>query len=152
MSDYKSKILQKYIKALSDDGMRLLISAFGSADFNKNKTQNLRDSYGSAVYYQGKLVKGTERYLASRATRGKYNPYTEEIEYGRNEIKSFFANYKPDSDGLVLIIAVAMYYGDILENQKGGLKRKYRVISGISSEMKDLAKKYKGTVRDINIL
>lgn len=151
MSSFKDKYIQKYAEKLADDGRKLINKAFLTADFKKDKTQNLHDSYGCAVYYKKMLVSGTKRILSQKATQPRYNKYSGQDEYGHNEINNFLDSYKPASDGLVLVIAVAMFYGEILEKKKGNLKRKYKVISGVSSDIKALADKYKGTVRDINL-
>lgn len=151
MSSSKDKYIQKYAEKLADDGRKLINKAFLTADFKKDKTQNLHDSYGCAVYYKKMLVSGTKRILSQKATQPRYNKYSGQNEYGYNEINDFLDSYRPSGDGLVLVIAVAMFYGEILEKGKGNLKRKYKVISGVSSDIKALADKYKGTVRDINL-
>lgn len=151
MSSFKDKYIQKYAEKLADDGRKLINKAFLTADFKKDKTQNLHDSYGCAVYYKKMLVSGTKRILSQKATQPRYNKYSGQNEYGYNEINDFLDSYRPSGDGLVLVIAVAMFYGEILEKKKGSLKRKYNVISGVSSDIKALADKYKGTVRDINL-
>lgn len=151
MSSFKDKYIQKYAEKLADDGRKLINKAFLTADFKKDKTQNLHDSYGCAVYYKKMLVSGTKRILSQKATQPRYNKYSGQNEYGYNEINDFLDSYRPSGDGLVLVIAVAMFYGEILEKGKGNLKRKYKVISGVSSDIKALADKYKGTVRDINL-
>lgn len=151
MSSLKDRIVQKYAEQLSREGERLIRRAFETANFKKDKTQNLHDSYGCAVYYRGKYVYGTKKFLSARANTPRYNPYTKEDEYGIEEINKYLDAYKPKSNGFELIVAAAMYYGSFLEKGSGRLKRKYRVISGISSDIEELAKKYKGTVRDINL-
>lgn len=151
MSGIKDKIVTAYAEQLSDEGLKLIKKAFNTANFKKDKTQNLHDSYGCAVYYNGKYVYGTKRFLTPRATQPRYNYYTGDNEYGVNEINDFLDSYRPTSKGFVLIIAVAMFYGSILEKGGGRLKRKYRVISGVSSDIEALAKKYGGMVRDINM-
>lgn len=138
-------------KRLAEEGEKLIEKAFDSSDYRKDKTQNLHDSYGSAVFYNGSLVRGTERYLNPMAKVAKYNYYTNGMEKGRDEIRKFFKSYKPKSNGIELVVAVAMFYGEFLEKKKGGIKRKYVVISGISEEIEQLAKKYRGSVRNINL-
>lgn len=149
MSAYKNIQIQTWIKQLSDAGYDLIRKAFLEADFDKNKTQNLRDSYGSAVYYDGRLVPGTKRFFVSKALEGKYNPYTHELETGRQEISSFLDEYKNLPGKLELVIAVAMFYGSILENGSGNLRHKYKVISSVADDIEKLASQYKGTVRKL---
>ena len=149
MGAIRDKIINTIINRLANEGNKLIIQAFSQADFNKNKTQNLHDSYGSAVYYNGKLVQGTQRFMTNLAKVGRYNSYTQQVEYGREEIESFFRDYKANNKGFELVIAVAMFYGTCLEEGSGNLKRKYRVISSVADEVQALASKYKGTVRRI---
>lgn len=149
MSKISDKYIKYYSKMLSEEGRKLVIRAFESASFDKNKTQNLHDSYGSAVYYNGTLLNDSKYVFTSRATQGRFNTYTGEMEYGRYEINDFFNNYKPHTKGFELVVVAAMFYGQILES--GKLRRKYKVISGINSDIGLLASKLKGSVIDINL-
>lgn len=149
----KSNLAQKYInqyaKKLADEGRKLVIKAYETANFNKDKTQNLHDSYGCAVFYNKKLVPNTKYTFTSRAIEARYNMYTNELEHGRQEINEFFNNYKPHTDGFELVVAVAMFYGKILENGKK-LRKKYVVISGIDKDFDLLKEKVGGRVIDLN--
>lgn len=136
-------------RSLAEDGYELIRKAFEGSDYSHNKTQNLHDSYGSAVYYNGKLVEGSKRFMTSFAVGGKYNTYTNELEYGRSEIDSFFDNYKAKSKGFELVLAAAIFYAPILEEGRGGIKRKYRVISFIADNVDAVARKYGGKVNRI---
>lgn len=140
----KGNYIRAMINKLTDDGQKLINKAFEQADYSKNKTQNLHDSYGSAVYYNGSLVNGTMRFLTSRAAYGKYNDRTDRIEYGREEITDFLQSYKAPM-GLSLVVAVAMFYGTILEaGAQGGLRRKYHVISQIGDDVDMFVGKIEG--------
>lgn len=151
MGNLSDKYINAYAKQLAEEGRKLITKAFETASFDKNKTQNLHDSYGSAVYYNGKLIPNTKYLFTSRATQGRFNPYSNSLEYGRYEINEFFNKYKPHTNGFELVTAAAMFYGEILEKGTGTLKRKYRVISGIDSDMNLLASKTGGKVIDINL-
>lgn len=151
MVGLSDKYINEYAKRLAENGRRLIIKAFETATFDKNKTQNLHDSYGCAVFYNGKLVPNTKYVFTSRAAQGRFNPYSGEMEYGRYEINDFFNNYKPHTDGFELVTAAAMFYGEILEKGTGRLRRKYRVISGIDGAMNELAAKTGGKVININM-
>lgn len=144
MSKLKENAIILVANRLADMGHEIIVKAFEESDYMHNKTQNLHDSYGCCCYYKGKILDGTMRFLTGRATHGVFNYDSQEIEYGRNEIIDYFNNYKPDYSGLVLVIAVAMFYGGILESGGGRLKGKYKVISFMSNDVKDLAKKFKG--------
>lgn len=149
MSNIKDKYINMYAKQLADEGRKLVMKAYQTATFNKNKTQNLRDSYGCAVFYNGKMLPNTKFLFTSRAIGGKYNNYTGEVEYGRSEINHFLDNYKTHTNGFELVVAVAMFYGYILEEKKGRLREKYVVISGIDSYMDELKRKTGGTIVEI---
>lgn len=150
MSSLKDRYVKQCAMKLAEEGGRLVRKAFQTAQFDKNQTQNLADSYGSAVYYNGKMVQGTMYLMTSRAVQGRYNYYRKELEYGRNEIVHYLNNYKPTSKGFELVTAAAMFYAKILEDGKG-LRRKYRVITGITADMDALAAKTGGKVVDINL-
>lgn len=130
---------------LADDGQKLIEKAYLQADFNKDKTQNLHDSYGSAVYYNGSLYPGTKRYFSKMATELKYNTYTSDWESGRTEITKFLDTYKPVSKSIQLVVVAAMFYAGILENGEDHLRRKYKVIFMIGDDLKALAQKIKGS-------
>lgn len=127
-------------KQLAEDGRKLIEKAYSQADFNKFQTQNLHDSYGSAVFYNGSLYPNTKYFFTKSATTSKKDPYKNQQVTGREEISDFFDKYIPDSKGMELVIAVAIFYGEILERGGGNLRRKYKVISMVGSDIRALAK------------
>lgn len=60
----KGNIIQKLIKDLTDEGEKIIIAAYSRKTW-QNRTYNLHDSYGSAVYYNGNLLRYTRRFLTS---------------------------------------------------------------------------------------
>ena len=150
LSNIQKDLVRKYATELAQEGKKLIDRAFATANFNKHKTQNLHDSYGSCVFYNGKEVPNTRRYVGRKATVGKVNPRGELI-LGRAEIDNYFDNYKATSKGFELVTAAAIFYAEILEKGMGTMKRKYRVISGLGSEMNALAKRTGGRVVNINM-
>jgi len=150
LSNIRDSYIREYSNMLAQEGKKLIDKAFATANFDKNKTQNLHDSYGSCVFYNGKEVPNTRRYVGRKATVGKVNPRGELI-LGRAEIDNYFDNYKATSKGFELVTAAAIFYAEILEKGMGKLKRKYRVISGLGSEMNALAKRTGGKVVNINM-
>lgn len=150
LSNIRDLYIREYSNALAQEGKKLIDKAFATANFDKNKTQNLHDSYGSCVFYNGKEVPNTRRYVGRKATVGKVNPQGELI-LGRAEIDNYFDNYKATSKGFELVTAAAIFYAEILEKGMGKLKRKYRVISGLGDEMNALAKRTGGKVVNINM-
>lgn len=142
----KSGYLNNFAMKLASDGEKLIQKAYTMADYDKNKTQNLHDSYGSAVYYNRKLYPGTKRLFTKKATTSKYDPYEAEYITGRRAIENFFATYRPATYDFQLVVAVAMFYGGILEKglQGGQILRKYKVISMIGDDVRELADKIGG--------
>lgn len=135
-----SPYIDNLAKSLADDGQRLIEKAYLQADYKKNKTQNLHDSYGSAVYYKGSLYPNSKRYFSKAATTSKFDPYQDQMVSGRKEISDFFDEYTPSNNGMQLVIAVAIFYGEILEKGSGILRRKYKVISMVGDDIRALAK------------
>lgn len=149
MADVKDEYIKQYSNALADEGKKLIDKAFLTATFNKNRTQNLHDSYGSCVFYNGKEVQGTRRYVGRKATTPRFKPNGEAV-WGREEIDKFFDSYRAIKNGFELVTAAAIFYAEELE--KGlGLKKKYRVISGLGSDMDALSQKAHGRVVNINM-
>ena len=143
------KHIKQYAQYLAQEGKSLIETAYYNRDFN-NRTYNLHDSYGSCVFYNGKEVPNTRRYIGKVATIGKTN-HEGEIILGREEVDKYFDTYKSNFNGFELVTAVAMYYGKELEKGTGRLRRKYKVISGMDSELQALANKLKGKVVNINV-
>ena len=161
----QNKFLRRIINELAYDGERTIRLAFSTRGF-VNRTYNLHDSYGSAVFVNGSLYPETIRYVGSRMAsekRGKemgnysgertwpdkqgkrtYTGYTIYAE-GRKEVDRFFLDYQSkgsSKSGVELVIVAAMFYASILESGKGTLRRKYQVISGATNHMNYLASKY----------
>lgn len=135
----------KLYDELVQEGKRLMQEAFATSNFNPNRTQNLADSYGSCLYVDGKEYPNSRRYLtpSGLATEPK-KWYGRNIE-GREAVDDFFDSFSAKRGMIQLVVVAAMPYGAIVE-----IKHKYRVIAGISGGMQELARRYNGTVRDIN--
>lgn len=143
------KLQTSYIRdmamKLADSGEEIIKKAFQEADFDKNKTQNLHDSYGCAVFYDRKMYPNTMRFMSQLASSSKYDPYDDQYITGRRAIQEFLGQYRPSTDDMQLVIAVAMFYGEIIENGKqGGLGRKYKVIMHVGDDVLELANKISG--------
>lgn len=148
MKLYK-KIVDEIAKQLAEDGMRAVIKAYETAGFT-NRTYNLADSYGSAVYIDGKLIENSVFYFNPKATKSK--KWYGRVTTGHEELLSFLRSYKSSPKGIQLLVVASMPYGIILENGWSNLRGKYQVISGATSEMEALTHKYKGTLKSFGIL
>ena len=82
LKQYREQYITRYANYLAQEGKRLIDTAFSTANFNKNKTQNLHDSYGSCVFYAGKEVPNTRRYVGRKALVGKTSP-SGDLIFGR---------------------------------------------------------------------
>ena len=130
----KDRVMKLMVDELTMYGEMVIKEAFETANFNKKRTQNLRDSYASAVFYEGKMVNGTLKTLGSPLALVDKTWYGRKVR-GRNEATRFLRNdYKPTGRGLSLVAIAAMPYREVLE-----LKYKYRVISGANWMMRSLA-------------
>ena len=134
--------IDKFVDMLADEGGKLILQAVNSRDYT-HRTMNLHDSYGSAVYLNGKLVEKSVMLLGSKATKAK--SYKGSKLKGSEEIMKYFRSYKPKSE-IELVVAAAMPYGVVLEKGSDGLKHKYKVISGINTEVDNLAKRLNAKV------
>jgi hypothetical protein len=162
-------LFNRLINELAAEGEKALRTAYRLRGY-KNRLYNLRDSYGSAVYYNGRLLRHTIRYLGPEMGkpidntgwtwnkqrsmpdwRGERRQKGDEIPMrGRDEIMEFFQKYKPSVSGLHLVIVAAMWYANVLEKGGGGIKRKYQVISGASGVATNIARRFDGYVMEIN--
>lgn len=161
----QNKFLRRIINELAADGEKAIQLAFSTRGF-VNRTYNLHDSYGSAVFVNGSLYPETIRYVGSQMASEKHGKemgdykggrtwpdkygnrtYTGDTIYaeGRKEVYRFFLDYQSkgsSKSGVELVIVAAMFYASILEGGRGTLRRKYQVISGATNLMGSLASKY----------
>ena len=137
--------INKFVDMLATEGGKLITQAVSSRDYT-HRTLNLHDSYGSAVYLNGKLVEKSVMMLGSKATKAK--SYKGSKLKGSEEIMKYFRSYKPKST-IELVVAAAMPYGVVLEKGSGGLRRKYKVISGINTEVGNLAARLNAKVNKL---
>lgn len=165
-----SAFINRLIDELTRDGEMAIHDAYYNRDWN-NRTYNLHDSYGSAVYYNGRLIKKTIRYVGPEQAKSGLNkewvwtkgrsmqdfrgerrlPGDEVQMRGRDEVMDFFSQYTPQGRGLELVIVAAMFYASYLEDGAGRLKKKYKVISSGATTMQELAAKYNGLLRNIRL-
>lgn len=147
-----SSLVDKYVSQLADKlikkGKDLVEEALRTKTY-EHDTYNLHDSYGAGVYYKGRLIR--EYYnTPSKAKKPKKN--LGKSEYGKDNIRDYLhSEYKPTTNGIVLVVIATMFYGEILESGGGKLKQKYKVISQISSSAELVANEFKGKVNTIGL-
>ena len=137
--------INKFVDMLATEGGKLIEQAVSSRDYT-HRTLNLHDSYGSAVYLNGALVERSVRTLPAQATKAK--KFKGKEIRGAEEIIKYFQSYKPKSE-IELVVAAAMPYGVVLEKGSGGIRRKYKVISGINTEVGNLAARLNAKVNKL---
>lgn len=153
LNQYRQRILppnavkQDIIDYLTREGKRIIELAYASRGF-ENRTGNLHDSYVSAVFDNGHLVKNSVRYLSgeelSKKDMGKGIEYENsyiggETEYktGREEAEAFLHKWqfsKGRPGGIQLVVAAAMFYSGIVESHG------YSVLANIDLDMQNLAR------------
>lgn len=143
----KKAILDDVIAGMREDCKKLVKEAFETATFTE-RTGNLADSYGAAVYVDGKLREETMAYRTIKATETK-DWYIRSNIGGHGEMLNFFRDYKPKSKGIAIVLVAAMPYAEVLERGKAKngaftLQHKYKVVSGAYSLLQDLAENYNG--------
>lgn len=145
-------LVDKYVSQLADKlikkGKDLVKEAILTKTYG-HQTYNLHDSYGAAVYYNGRLIR--EYYNSPSKAQEPKKHESGVFVYGADDIKEYFQlEFKPSTRGLSLVVVSSMWYGETLEKGKG-LKKKYQVISQISSDVELVANEFKGKVNTIGL-
>lgn len=164
----KDLYVERLIRQLTIEGEQAILEAYNKRTFT-NRKYNLHDSYASAVYAHGRLIKSSVRYVGQEMSksglpmgwvwnkarsmpdfRGDRRYPGDEVQMnGREEAMDFLSQYTPRKGGVTLIIIAAMFYASILESGGGNLKHKYRVISDGNDIMRRIADKYHGVFETV---
>lgn len=134
-------ILGKLYNQMKEDCKAVVEEAIRTNEF-VNRTNNLEDSYGAALYYNGMILPETIYYKSPKATTTK--KWKGKDVSGHEEMIKYLVKFKPTKKGLTLVLVAAMPYGEVLERGGGNLHRKYKVIVGANDFMRKLAQKYNG--------
>lgn len=129
----KKDRISELVRFLSVEGQKIVDSQLKNKGYT-HRTHNLHDSYGWGVYVDKKLV--ASGFPAVKAEKGR-KWYGETIK-GREAITDFLQNKYKAHDGIDLVVAVAMPYGEIVES-----KYKYEVIATARDDVKRIASKFK---------
>lgn len=120
----KDKATKALVEALTTIGYEVALSAYRQKTYT-NRTYNLHDSYGSAVFVDGKLVPDSIKFIEraySKGVRGHFHNVVDdegtELD-GRASLKRFFEQpwVVRKKDHVTLVVAAAMWYGDIVESK-----------------------------------
>ena len=140
IANLKREMEDYWIRKMRNDCIRLVSTAYATKTFQE-ETGNLADSFGAAVYRDGVLLQDTIAYRAPRATSAN-KWYDGDYRSGHEEMIRYFRNYKPGTKGLSIVLVAAMPYAEVLEKRKNGLKKKYKVITGAYSVLRQLKNEY----------
>ena len=137
---------RRVISFLAMIGEKSIQEAYQTRGFT-NRTYNLKDSYGSAVYYNGALLDTTIRYIGPPEAKTKRHGKS-----GREEVNKFFRDYSPKSNGYDIVVIATMPYAGELELGGGRLKRKYHVMAGARELLERVAAKYGAKLKGLGAL
>lgn len=136
---YRSKfnpeaVGEDFIESLAEEGRRIIMLAYASRGF-ENRTKNLKDSYVSAVFKNGRLIESSIRFLNRDPNEQDAEKAHSSGLWGREEAMYFLKDVKDrqPKEGYSLVIGVGMFYGSILEK-----KWKYRVLANAYTELEAL--------------
>lgn len=136
----KDRAIKALVEALTTIGYQVALEAYRRKTYT-NRTFNLHDSYGSAVFVDGVLIPDSKKYVnRARSKRNdvhghidsdnRYAPYGLN---GRRALDDFFNNLKVSKRKKVtLVVAAAMWYGELVES-KGYVVLDERFVSNAVS-------------------
>lgn len=136
------------VKYLSQKGQDIIDNAYRSKEA-KDRSGNMHDAYGYAIFSRGQLVKkgyASGGVMSSKVHKG-WAKHDIPADTGRGYLDSFFEEFKTrvSPKGFVLICVNAVYYASILEAGAQGrphreISTKYRIISQIGNKVYDIRK------------
>lgn len=134
----KKRMEEDLERFLREACLRALAAAYSTKEY-ADKSYNLSDSFAAAIYKDGVLIPDTMAFMENQKAVSGKKWYGSNI-VGHQAAREYLTKYKPRSKGYSLVVIAAMPYYDILEKGRGGLRNKYKVITGANSFMRDLAK------------
>lgn len=104
---------QDMASALTTLGYYAMMDAYKKRTY-KHRTRNLHDSYASAVYYNGKLIESSVKYLGG-SIGFKKDKLTKKT--GRQTVDDYLHSHRfgATHNEFVVVVVAAMYYAGILE-------------------------------------
>lgn len=116
--EIKDNIIRDIVSSLSSIAHKVALEAYRQHSF-ENRTYNLHDSYGSAVFVNGKLIEESIRYVERSYSKKESTHRRTPLgaETGRKALRRFFDEAKPirTSDYITVVIAAAMWYAELVE-------------------------------------
>lgn len=121
-----TKAMGDYVADLAVLGYEAIMYAYQRREFT-HRTRNLHDSYGSAVYVNGKLEPTSRRFVGPEYST-ENDRHTGKS--GRDTLLAYFDNPGVDVSGdIVLLCVAAMEYAEYLEDGTHGGGYEIQVIS-----------------------
>lgn len=148
-----NKYIQDMVEYLAKEGARLAKNAATSKDA-KNRTKNQLDAFGYMVFFNGEVKKKGYAYPTPQAEKGHrgWDAIGVPDGSGREWLDDFMQTWKPESKGFVLIVVNAAFYSVILEEGRGKVQSRFRIISQLKDDMETLQKKFKGATTTIKTI
>lgn len=126
----KKEVTRDLVNACATLGYKAALDAYRNHTY-QNRTYALHDSYGSAVYLDGRLVPETIRYVErayqkkgdNRGWRGASDPEGmrgKNFDTGRKALQAYLANpqrMSKRSKGITILVVAAQWYATILEGK-----------------------------------
>lgn len=122
----KDKATKALVEALTTVGWQVAMEAYREKTYT-NRTFNLHDSYGSAVFVNGVIVPDSKKYVnRSRSNRRNTHGHADsDNRYaktgglsGRQALDDFFRTVEVSKKNkITLVVAAAMWYGEIVESK-----------------------------------
>lgn len=138
--EVKDAMIQDIVTSLASIAWKVALKAYRQHTY-KNRTYNLHDSYGSAVYLNGMLVKDSIRYIERAFFKKESRHYHTPVgaETGRKALHRFLEQIVTPhkSDYITVVIVASMWYAKMVES-KG-----YIVLDGnfVKNEMRNEIKR-----------
>lgn len=152
----RSQLLQNAQKAVIDylarQGQQMVDDAYRTKETH-DKSGNMRDAYGWAVYVNGAIVRrgDTGAQTSTKVHKG-WEKHNIPANTGRGYLDDFFDTYQDVPErGMALVVVNAVYYTSILEDGAQGrpsvpVSAQYRIISQVADSIYDIKRHFKGSV------
>ena len=126
----KDALTRDLVNACATLGYKAAMDAYRNHTY-QHRTYALHDSYGSAVYLDGRLVPETIRYVnRARQTKGDIRGWRgssdpegmrgKNFDTGRKALQAYFENpprMSKRSKGIIILVVAAQWYATILEGK-----------------------------------
>lgn len=153
IKNIKDKAKVALIEAFTELGHKAAIAAYRDARYNgksyENRTFNLHDSYGSAVYVNGVLIEESIKFVNAGQSRKKDLKAPAGYENGRRALDTYFKTVflVRKMDSYTILVAAAMWYASMLE-KKGFTVIPYEaakkhIVRNFDSVVSPILKKHK---------